>query len=140
MTHDIRWRQRFQNFDRAMVLLRQPFERDVLTLSALEKEGTIQRFEFALDLAWKTLRDYLEREGRAIEIVTPRNVIKEGFAARILRDGQVWTDMLNHRSLSSHKYHESFLAHALLAIRDRYLAALEELHAWLLERWGLDEP
>lgn len=51
MTHDIHWKQRFQNFDRAVVLLREPLKRGIDTLSALEKEGTVQRFEFALELA-----------------------------------------------------------------------------------------
>jgi nucleotidyltransferase substrate binding protein (TIGR01987 family) len=131
---DIRWKQRFQNFDRAVVLLREPIERDVTTLSNLEKEGTIQRFEFAVELAWKTLKDYLEYEGRVIEPLTPRNVIKEAFAARILRDGQVWIDMLDHRNLLSHSYDAAAFDQAVLAIRDRYLAAIEELHLWFMER------
>jgi len=134
MTQDIRWQQRFQNFDRAVVLLREPIERDVTSLSALEKEGTIQRFEFALELAWKTLSDYLEHEGRIVQPITPRNVIKEAFAARILRDGQVWIDMLDHRNLLSHTYDESTFEQAVLALRDRYHPAIEELHAWFLER------
>jgi len=134
MQQDIRWKQRFQNFDRAVVLLREPFERDVATLSNLEKEGTIQRFEFTVELAWKTLKDYLEHEGQIIDPVTPRNVIKEAFAARILSDGQVWIDMLNHRNLLSHTYDEATFDMAVLAIRDRYKAAIEELHLWLMER------
>ena len=81
MTVDVRWRQRFQNYDRAVRLLREPFERDVATLSALEREGTIQRFEVALELGWKTMKDYLEHEGRTLLPVTPRNVVKEAFAA-----------------------------------------------------------
>ena len=136
MTEETRWHRRFQNFDRAMVLLREPFERDVVTLSALEKEGTIQRFEFALDLAWKTLKDYLERECPTLETVTPLSVIKAAFGARIVRDTQVWSDMLNHRSLISHNYDESILEQTMLAIRDRFLAALQILHAWLLAQWG----
>jgi len=66
--------------------------------------------------------------------VTPRNVIKEAFAARILSDGQVWIDMLDHRNLLSHTYNEATFDKAVLAIRDRYLKAIEELHHWLLER------
>jgi nucleotidyltransferase substrate binding protein (TIGR01987 family) len=99
MQKDIRWIQRFENLDRSVVLLGEPFERDVTTLSNLEREGTIQRFEFEVERARKTLKDYLEYEGRVIEPITPRNVIKEAFAARILRDGQVWVDMLISRAL-----------------------------------------
>ncbi len=134
MSRDIRWQQRFRNFDRAVVLLREPMARDVAALSALEKEGTIQRFELAVERAWKTVKDYLEHEGRSVEPVTPRNVVKEAFAARILVDGQVWLDMLNHRNLLSHTYDASAVNEAVNAIRDRYLAALEELRAWFSKR------
>jgi len=134
MQPDLRWLQRLQNFDRAVVLLREPIARDVTTLSNLEKEGTIQRFEFAVELAWKTLKDYLEYEGQVIAPVTPRNVIKEAYAARILREGQVWIDMLDHRNLLAHTYDVRTFDAAVLAIRDRYLAAIEELHGWLMER------
>lgn len=79
MTLDIRWKQRFQNFDRAIALLGEPIERGIETLSALEKEGMIQRFEFALELAWKTLKDYMEHEGSVIVPITPRNVFKEAL-------------------------------------------------------------
>jgi len=133
MQHDIRWKQRCQNFTRAMVLLREPIERDVTTLTNLEKEGTVQRFEFAVELACKTIKDYLEHEGQVIAPVTPRNVIKMAFAAKILRDGQAWIDMLDHRNLLAHTYDEVTFDQALLAIRDRYHPALEELHLWLME-------
>ena len=131
---DIRWKQRFQNFDRAVVLLREPIERGIETLSALEKEGTIQRFEFVLELAWKTLRDYLEYEGRIISPVTARNAVKEAFAAKILPDGQVWVAMIDHRNLLSHTYDSKTFDEAVLAIRDRYQPAIEHLREWLLAR------
>lgn len=132
--HDIRWRQRFQNFDRAVLLLREPMERDLAALSGLEKEGTVQRFEFVVELAWKTLKDYLECEGQVIDPVTPRNVIKTAFAARILQDGQVWIDMLAHRNLLSRTYDERTFDQAVLAIRDRYLAAIEALHQGFVQQ------
>lgn len=134
MTRDIRWKQRFQNFDRAVVLLREPLKRGIDTLSALEKEGTIQRFEFALELAWKTLKDYLEHEGTVIEPVTPRTVIKEAFAAKILGDGQVWIDMLDHRNVLSHTYDSATFEKAVQAIDKRYSVAIDALHGWFVNR------
>lgn len=134
MNPDVRWKQRFQNFDRAVVLLREPIERGLETLSNLEKEGMIQRFEFALELAWRTLKDYLENEGVVIPQVTPRNVIKEAFAANLLPDGQVWIDMLGLRNLLSHTYDAATFDQATREIRDRYHPALEALHEWLMAR------
>lgn len=134
MTPDVRWKQPFQNFDRAVVLLREPMERGLDTLSDLEKEGTVQRFEFAFELAWKTLKDYLEHEGAVIETITPKSVIKEAFAARIIADGQLWIDMLYHRNLLSHTYERETFEKAVQALRDRYHPALEDLRAWFSAR------
>ena len=50
MNRDIRWKQRFANFDRGFVLLRGALERGPETLSMLEKEGVIQRFEYTFEL------------------------------------------------------------------------------------------
>jgi nucleotidyltransferase substrate binding protein (TIGR01987 family) len=134
MTSTIRWRQRFQNLDRAIQLLRAPLADGVERLSLLEKEGVIQRFEFTLELAWKTLKDYLEYSGVVIEPATPRNVVKEAFAAKILPDGQVWIDMLDHRNLLSHTYDEKAFCAAVDALAERYLPAILALHGWFLER------
>jgi nucleotidyltransferase substrate binding protein (TIGR01987 family) len=99
---DIRWKQRFQNFDRAFGLLRVTLKDGPDSLNQLEKEGVIQRFEFSFELAWKTLKDYMEHGGFVFATITPRQVIKDAFAAKILKDGQVWIDMLDHRNLLSH--------------------------------------
>lgn len=134
MTSTIRWQQRFQNFDRAVSLLREPIEAGVERLSLLEKEGVIQRFEFTLELAWKTLKDYLEFSGVVIDPATPRNVVKEAFAAKILPDGQVWIDMLDHRNLLSHTYDEKSFNAAIVAVAERDLPAMLALHDWFSER------
>lgn len=134
MASDVRWLQRFHNFDRAVVLLREPIERGISDLSDLEKEGAVQRFEFALELAWKTLKDYLEHSGKLIQPATPRAVVKEAFAARILDDGQVWIDMLDHRNLLAHTYDSATFRGAVQAVQDRYLPAMESLHSWFLAR------
>ena len=136
MTYDVRWKQRFENFDRAVDLLRQPVERGVDTLSDLEKGGTIQRFEMVFELSWKLLKDYLEHEGAVIAPVTPRNVIKEAFSARILTNGQVWIDMLDRRNLLSHTYDEGAFSAAVREIDRCYLDAIEELRSWFRERAG----
>ena len=85
---DIRWQQRFDNFDRALGLLREALANGPAALNQLEKEGVVQRFEYTLELAWKTIKDYLEESGVVLTAVTPRQVIEDAFAARILTDGQ----------------------------------------------------
>ena len=48
-TADLRWRQRFDNFQRALLVL--------------EQQGLIQGFEFTHELAWNLLKDYLQHQG-----------------------------------------------------------------------------
>lgn len=133
-TPDTRWKQRFENFKRAFLLLRDGIEPGVSNLSQLEREGIVQRFEYTFELAWKTLKDFLEAEGVVVTPSTPRQVLKEAFKAKILEDGQLWIDMLDHRNLLSHRYDGRSFDEASAAIEQQYLAALDALHLWLLER------
>ena len=133
MNPDIRWRQRFENFDRALGLLREALADGQESLSPLEQEGAAQRLEYTLELAWKCMKDYLEDSGVAISPATPRQVIKEAFVAKIITDGQVWIDMLNHRNLLSHTYDFAVFEDAIRATGERYLPALQSFHQFLYE-------
>lgn len=133
-THDVRWQQRFENFDRALGLLREALANGPAPLNQLEKEGVVQRFEYTLELAWKTLKDYLEESGVVLTAVTPRQVIKDAFAAKILADGQAWIDMIDHRNLLSHTYDPANFEEAVDAIHGRYLAALGQVRDLLHSR------
>lgn len=132
---DVRWKQRFQNFDRALRLLSEALlGRGLDELSALEQEGAIQRFEYTYELAWKTMKDYLEESGVTITPVTPRQVLKEAFAAKLTADGQVWIDMMLHRNVLSHTYDFEKFTAILLVVQARYVRALTDLRDWLAER------
>lgn len=131
MNEDIRWQQRFESFQRALRLLRAAIDLGIEELSDLEKEGLVQRFETTLELGWKTLRDFLEFGGVTLATVSPKAVVKEAFAAKLILDGQLWIDMLNHRNLLSHTYDEEVFAEAVEQIEARYLAAFEHLQTLL---------
>ena len=131
MSPDIRWRQRFQNFENGFLLLREALENGPGSLNKLEQEGVIQRFEYTFELAWKSMKDYLEENGVLIAPVTPRQVVKDAFAAKLIEDGQIWIDMLNHRNLLSHTYDFSVFEKAVEDIAARYLPAMASLHEFL---------
>ncbi len=127
----LRWKQRFENFERAFMLLREALEMDAGKLSDLEKEGVVQRFEYTYELAWKTLKDYLECSGVSLDEITPKRVVKQAFAAGIIEDGQTWIDMLEHRNLMSHAYDKDKFEAAVSAIRARYLKAFGQAFQFL---------
>lgn len=91
----------------------------------------MQRFEYTVELAWKALKDHLEHSGVELVSVTPKSVVKAGFSARILADGQLWIHMSDHRNVLSHKYDAALLGEGLAEIQTRYLPALEALKHFL---------
>jgi len=101
MSPDIRWTQRYANFQKAYILLEEAIRLPHPT--DLEKEGIIQRFEYTFELAWKTMKDYLEDKGYT-EIVGSRDTIRLAFANGIVTDGELWMDMVKDRNLTVHIY------------------------------------
>ncbi len=128
-----RWLYRFNNYKRAFALLREALESEK-GLTQLEKEGCIQRFEYAFELAWKVMKDYLESEGLIIAPLTPANVIRTAFAARVIADGQAWMEALDARNKMSHTYDLATFEKVIADIRSSYLAAMEDAHMFFLEK------
>jgi nucleotidyltransferase substrate binding protein (TIGR01987 family) len=122
----IRWRQRYQNFDRAFQQLQQGV--NIETPSNIEMQGIIQSFEFTFELAWKTLKDYLEAQG--VLCTFPREAIKQAFYYGILKDGEVWLEMLNKRNLFAHSYDEQLALEAYRLISDAYYIQMKDLMNW----------
>jgi nucleotidyltransferase substrate binding protein (TIGR01987 family) len=123
---DVRWLQRFQNFSKAFALLSEITMYDSKEMENLQKEGFIQRFEIVFDLAWKTLRDYLEYLGHDVQ-PSPRPIIKEAFEVGVIEEGQAFIDMLIARNAMSHTYDEESFAKTFALIQDEFFPALEKL-------------
>lgn len=68
--------------------------------SPLVIDGTIQRFEFAIELFWKTLMRLLGSEG--IQTSTPREAITEAYCAGWIDDDKKWLEMISDRNATSH--------------------------------------
>ena len=86
-------------------------------LSKLEKAGVIQIYEFTFELAWKTLKDFLEING--VNVKFPRDTIKEAFSYELIEDGEWWLDMLQKRNLMSYTYGENTSELAFRLIKER---------------------
>lgn len=128
-TQDIRWKQRFENFQSAYQLLQEAIEAfQQLPNNKLMRVALIKAFEMTFELSWKTLKDYLDYQG--IEAKSPRDIIKQAFANDIVEDGQRWIDMLEDRNLMSHTYDEERAQEAINHICESYLAALAQLNTF----------
>ena len=105
MANKARWQYRFANYTRAYFLLREICERSQTeTLEQIAKEGMIQRFEVCIELAWKTIKDYMEHNGFIFAQVFPSAVIKEAAAAKLLDAPGIWLQALDDRNKMSHTY------------------------------------
>jgi nucleotidyltransferase substrate binding protein (TIGR01987 family) len=135
---DLRWRQRFDNFERALqVLARGVALAQQRPLSELEQQGLIQGFEFTHELAWNLLKDYLQYQG--IEgIIGPRDATRLAFQSGLISDGESWMAMIKARNQSSHTYNleqAQAIAQAVInrfeplfgALRDRFAALSDPL-------------
>lgn len=125
---DIRWKQRFANFQKALMLLGEALALEDPT--DLEIEGMIQRFEYTFELAWKTLKDYLEDKGYP-DIVGSRDSIRLAFANGIIDEGETWMDMISDRILSSHLYEEKIAKRIAMDIRKRYYPCFNRVSKYL---------
>ena len=132
-----RWQYRFDNFKRAYFLLQDAVENyREEELSQLAKEGMIQRFKYCTELAWKTVKDYLENQNVILKQITPRAVIKEAVAAKLLSRGEDWMNALDARNKMSHTYEFHKFESVIKQIETKYLNLFGELYEKLSEEYG----
>lgn len=110
--------------DRREELIQQGFSDIYLDLA-------VKRFEFTYEMAWKAIRRYLDYVG--IEALYPRACFKEAFAQGLIRNQDVWLDMIEQRNLSSHVYNQDEVA-GILTRLDAYKDAFVGLAAELEQR------
>ncbi len=127
MNNDIRWKQRFQSFEKSYLLFDEAMKMDNETLSQLEKEGIIQRFEVLIELSWKTLKDYLENEGYD-QVKNGKQAIRVAFQDEIITDAENWMESLKKRNLTSHTYNEKILAETLIFLKNVFYPLVRDLY------------
>ena len=127
---DIRWKQRFENFSKACGLFSEIDGYEFDQTPPIIREGFIQRFEITFDLAWKTMNDYLRFLGHDVQ-PSPRPVIKEAFAAKIITKGEGFIDMLEARNEMSHRYDEETFNKIFKQIKNEFYPVFEELRVYL---------
>jgi len=124
---DVRWKQRFQNFEKAFLFFQTTINKE--TYTPIEVGGLVQAFEFTFELGWKTIKDFLYEQGLTTNF--PREAIKEGFQTQIIEDGHTWLHMLEKRNELSHTYNEAVAEQAIDTIKHQYYPAIEQVYHFL---------
>ena len=91
-------------------------------------DGTLHRFEFTFEFAWKTMKDYLEYSGIIEGTGSPREIIKTAFANGIIDDGENWLKMMLARNSLSHLYDEEKSREIYIEIKEIYIDLLQKLN------------
>ena len=120
----IRWKERFENFKKAFLLLKRTIE--IEDKNEAELGGLIQFYEITFELSRKLLKDYLETLGNLVK--SPREAIKTAVKAEIINSEHTWLDALTDRNTTAHVYDEISFLHISEKIINTYFFIIQELY------------
>ncbi len=125
-----RFTERIENFNRAFNLYDKAVKANISAPdNELYQMSVVQSFEICFELAWKVLKDYLAHNG--ISAYLPREVIKEAFSNEVIKNGQIWIDMMNSRNAISHEYNSDKISVIVKNISSIYHNELLNFYEWL---------
>lgn len=118
-----------ENFKKTVQRLQETIKEYEETKSDSVRDGGIQRFEFCMELAWKTTREYLLDQGFS-NLNSPKAIMREAYAYGILNNEEIWIHAINDRNLTSHVYDEKVADEIFSRIQNEYVSVLQELSAY----------
>lgn len=150
MERDIRWEQRFSSFRKALKKMSEAVlyikneidEKDFEiqsdddlneVLEEIIKEGLIQRFEYTYEMAWNVMKDYALYQGNS-ELTGSRDAIRYAFSTNLIKNGEMWMDMMKSRIKTSHTYNEETANEIYLKILNEYYDAFKDFERVMEEK------
>lgn len=125
MSEDIRWKQRLENYSKALRQLTRFIEKG--ELNEFEQQGLIQCFEYTYELAWNSIKDLFEAQGE-VGIIGSRDAFRLAFKRGLIENGETWMEMIKSRVLTSHTYNEDVAAEIINKIVTQYYPEFLRLH------------
>ena len=123
-----RLKQKMANAKRALKTLQELLGSKSLTI--VERDAAIQRFEYTFEALWKAGKAFL-REIEGLEIGSPKGVIRGFLQVGLFTEEQtaLALAMVDDRNLTSHTYNEG-LAEQICDQLDNYAALMAD---WLFD-------
>jgi len=118
--------RKFDKYKKTVTNIKEAIEDYSENPKSLSRDGLIQRFELAIELAWKTMKDYLHEQGISDGINSPKNVLKKAFLDDIITD-EMWFEMLEDRNRTSHIYEDDVASEIADRIVNSYLKLFVDL-------------
>ncbi|MBI1877406.1 MAG: nucleotidyltransferase substrate binding protein [Chloroflexi bacterium] len=122
--------QSLTNLETALERLAEALQEPIENKLAID--GTIQRFEFVIELYWKTLKRLLAWQG--IQTQTPREALQRAYQAGWLADETAWLQMLRDRNQTSHLYNEA-MARQIYEHIKQYFPEMERTYQFLKQQF-----
>ena len=123
-----RLKERYEDYTKALNRLKEALLEEPTDIVV---DGTLQRYEFTFELAWKTIKDYLAYNGYSDNIASPRAIIQLAYQAKVINNGDTWINMMLDRNALSHLYDEEKLREIYENVKNIYLNELNELKEFL---------
>lgn len=127
-----RFMQRKEDYKNALKRLEDALAENMDNLSENAKDaiidGVLHRFEFTFELAWKTMKDYLEYLGVTEKNGSPRENIQLAFKQEIIDDGEIWIEIMLSRNELSHLYDEEASREIYEDIKNKYIIEFRKLN------------
>lgn len=128
---DSKIEQKFENFSKALNKLNEI--KSDKQFSDLEKTGLIQRFNFSLELAWKTLEEILVFEGNLEQIRGAKDVIRVALKRGLIENGDIWMEMLDKRNQMAHQYDEQKSNQIFGRVKNEFVTELNKFQHFVLK-------
>lgn len=138
MDKDIRWEQRFYNYNKALAQLEKAVAlADERALTELERQGLIQSFEFTHELSWNVIKDYFEYQG-ITSINGPKDAVRMAFNRELITEGDTWMEMIKSRNKTSHTYNEDTATEIEKKIKQQYIQLFQSFRTTMEGLKSLD--
>lgn len=93
--------------------------------NSIVRDSATQRFEFSLDLAWKSVKAFLE-DKKGITCNSPKDCFREAYQQKLVKYDDAWIKYVDMRNETVHTYKEE-IAERIYAELPAALKHFEEL-------------
>jgi len=119
--------ERIESFGEALSRLQEAMHEEETDMN---RDASIQRFEFCVELAWKSIQKFLQEE--KIICNSPKSCLQEAFAFGLIKDDEAWIHMMDDRNLTVHTYDQE-LAKQIYSRIPGYVDHLRMLYGELVK-------
>ena len=128
MNNDLRWKQQFQDFEKALkVFQRRIDEYEKHSDEEVYQLALVKSFELIHEMSYKTLKDYLENEGVNVK-PSPKDVLRNAFQNELISKAELWMESINKRSRIVLAYETNVLREIIQFSADDFYPIVQDLY------------